>query len=142
MVVEGIKESFLATRKAVEISGGMGFELHIVCPVLTTPRRPYPHSSGKERSRAILKQRKLVALTLLEEHARLIEEAGGEVAASHYREGEPEDELVELGEVLDAGLIIVPEWTLEANGVWRLLTGSLSDALVRRAKSPVMVVRR
>ncbi len=142
LVVDGIKESFLATRMALEISGRTGSELHIVCPVLTTPRRPYPRSTGKERSRAILEQRKLLALTLLEEHARLIEEAGGELAASHYREGEPEDEIVELSEELDAGLIVVPEWNRETNGVWRLLMGALSDALVRRAKRPVMVVSR
>jgi nucleotide-binding universal stress UspA family protein len=71
----------------------------------------------------------------------LIEEAGGKVAAKHYREGEPGDEVIELAEELDAGMIVVPDGNREANRLGRLLSNALSDALVRRAKRPVMVVR-
>jgi nucleotide-binding universal stress UspA family protein len=141
LVVDGIKVSGLATRIALEITSGTDSELHLVCPVLTTPQRPYPRSFAKERSEAILEQRRLLALGLLEEHARLIEEAGGKVAAKHYREGEPEDEVVELAKELDAGMIVVPDGSREVNGVSRLLSRRLSDALVRRAKRTVMVVR-
>jgi nucleotide-binding universal stress UspA family protein len=141
LVVDGIKVSGLATRIALEITSGTDSELHLVCPVLTTPQRPYPRSFAKERIEAILEQRKLLALVLLEEHARLIEEAGGKVAAKYYREGEPEDELVELAEELDAGMIVVPDGSREINRISRLLSSPLSDALVRRARRPVMVVR-
>jgi nucleotide-binding universal stress UspA family protein len=140
LVVDGIKVSGLATRMALGIAGGTDSDLHLVCPVLTTPQRPYPRSFGKERSEAILEQRRLLALGLLEEHTRLIEEAGGEVAAKHYREGEPEDEVIELAEELDAGIIVVPDGNQEANRLGRFLSSPLSEALVRRAKRPVMVV--
>lgn len=140
LVVDGIKGSGLATRMALEIAGSTDSELHLVCPVLATPRRPYPHSFAKERSEAILEQRRLLALGLLEEHARLIEEAGEKVVAKHYREGEPEDEVIKLAEELNAGMIIVPDGNQEANRLRRLLSNPLSDALVRRAKRPVMVV--
>jgi nucleotide-binding universal stress UspA family protein len=141
LVVDGIKVSRLATRMALEIAGGTDSDLHLVCPVLTTPQRPYPRSFAKERSEAILEQRRLLALGLLEEHARVVEEAGGKVAAKHYREGEPEDEVIELAEELDARMIVVPDGNREANRLGRLLSNPLSDALVRRAKKPVMVVR-
>lgn len=141
LVVDGIKVSGLATRMALEIASSTNSELHLVCPVLTTPQRPFPRSFARERSEAILEQRKLLALRLLEEHARWIEETGGKVIAKHYREGKPEDEVVELAEELDAGMIVVPDGSREVNWVMRLLSGPLSDALVRRAKRPVMVVR-
>jgi nucleotide-binding universal stress UspA family protein len=141
LVVDAIKVSGLAARMALEVTSGTDSELHLVCPVLTTPQRPYPRSFDKERSEAILEQRSLLALGLLEEHARLIEEAGGKVAAKHYREGEPEDEVAEVAEELDAGLIFVPDGSREVNKILRLLSSPLSDALVRRVKRPVMVVR-
>ncbi len=140
LVVDGIKESGLATRMALEIASGTDSQLHLVCPVLTTPQRPYPRSFAKERSEAILEQRRLLALGLLEEHARLIEKVGGKVVAKHYREGEPEDEVIELAEELDAGMIVVPDGNQEVSRLGRLLSSPLSDALVRRAKRPVMVV--
>jgi hypothetical protein len=67
------------------------------------------HSFAKERSQTILEQRKLVTLALIEEHARVIEEASGGVAASHYGEEGPEDEIVELGEEFYARLIVVSD---------------------------------
>ena len=39
----------------------------------------------------------------------MIEEASGGVAASHYREEGPEDEIVELGEEFYARLIVVSD---------------------------------
>ncbi len=69
---------------------------------------------------------------------RRIEDLGGSVAASHYREGEPHKEVIRLGEELDAGLIIVGghrRWWLE-----RIFGAGFSEKVYRRAKRPVLVV--
>jgi hypothetical protein len=51
LVVDGIKVSRLATRMALEIAGGTDSDLHLVCPVLTTPQRPYRAPSPRRESR-------------------------------------------------------------------------------------------
>jgi nucleotide-binding universal stress UspA family protein len=62
----------------------------------------------------------------------------GSIAASHYREGRPEREVVRLGKELDVGLIV-------AGGrrrAWfeRILGAGFSEKLSRRAHPPVLVV--
>jgi len=66
------------------------------------------------------------------------EELGGSVAASHYREGKPEKEIVRLGEEIDAGLIMVGgqrQAPLE-----RLFGANLAEKVLRRAGRPVLIV--
>jgi hypothetical protein len=55
------------------------------------------------------------------------------------REGDPAEEIVALAEGLDADLVVVGS---RGSGlVGRLITGSVSEAVVRRAPCPVLVVR-
>ena len=92
-----------------EVRVAVGDQRRLVEPGRGVDHREDAHSFAKERSQAILEQRKLVTLALIGEHARVIEEASGGVAASHYREKGPEDEIVELGEELYARLIVVSD---------------------------------
>ena len=114
--------------------------MHVVYVVNTVPELPYPHAAAKERSEALLEWRRLYALRLLEDQARRIEELGGRVAATHYREGKPEKQVISLAEELDAGLIM----TGGQRRPWfeRIFGAGFSQTVVRKAARPVLVVGR
>ena len=76
---------------------------------------------------------------LLDEQVRHIEEAGGTVAEAHLRLGRPDNQIIEVGEEVGAGLIVVG--SRGHGGVRRALMGSVSDSVVRHAHCPVLVVR-
>lgn len=108
--------------------------------VSTLPQLPYPHAVAKERSELFLEWRRLLALRLLDEQVRRIEEMGGRVAASHYREGKPEKQVILLAEELDAGLIM----TGGQRRPWfeRIFGAGFSETVSRKADRPVLVVGR
>ncbi len=139
MVTDGSREATIAAETAVELANGTGSELHVVHVVSIAQEMPYPHPLAKERSEALLEARKLHGLTLLDKRVMWIEGLGGKVAGSYYREGKPEDEVVRLGEELEAGLVITGGRKLG----WfeRTFASDLSGRLLRRANRPVMVVR-
>jgi nucleotide-binding universal stress UspA family protein len=114
--------------------------VHIVYVVNTVPELPYPHAVAKERSEALLELRRLHALRLLEDQVRRIEELGGRVAASHYREGRPEKQVILLAEEIDAGLIM----TGGQRRPWfeRIFGSGFSEIVARKADRPVLVVGR
>jgi nucleotide-binding universal stress UspA family protein len=58
---------------------------------------------------------------------------------AHVRLGSPAQELVELANLLDADLVVVG--THGRTGLGRLLVGSVAEALVKKARCPVLVVR-
>ena len=128
----------MAETAAVELSVGTGSELHVVCVVSTTPELPYARRSMRERTEALLEVRRLSGLRVLDNRVRRVEELGGVVSASHYREGDPEKEILRLGEELDAGLIL----TGGTKRPWfeRPFGAGLSERLNRRSDRPVLVV--
>ena len=138
LATNGSKESALAEAAAVELSEGTGSELHVVCVVKTAPEMPYPRMAFRERTEYLLDTRKLNGLGVLDGRVNHLKELGGEVAASHYREGEPLKEILRLAEELDAGLIV----TGGQKRPWfeRAFGAGLSELLYRRSKSPVLVV--
>jgi nucleotide-binding universal stress UspA family protein len=75
---------------------------------------------------------------LLERQVRRVEELGGRVTASHYREGKPETEVVRLGRELNAGLIV----TGGRRRPWfvRIFGPGFSTKVFRKADRPVLVV--
>ncbi len=139
LVVDGSKETYSPVRAAVELAGGTGSEVHVVHVVSTVPELPYPHLAAKERSEALLEWRKLKGLEFLDEQVRRIEDdLGAGIAASYYREGRPEKELLRLGQEIDAGLIMMGGRRRTRFG--RIFGTSIAEKVLRRAERPVLVV--
>jgi nucleotide-binding universal stress UspA family protein len=137
---DGSGEASLAAQAAVELANGTHSELHVVHVVHTVPELPYPpRSLAKEQSEALLERRKLKGLKLLDDQVRWIEEElGGSIAASYYREGRPEKEVIRLGKELDAGLIMIGG----QRRPWfeRIFGAGFSQIVLRQADRPVLVV--
>jgi nucleotide-binding universal stress UspA family protein len=76
----------------------------------------------------------------LDGQVRKIEEAGGTVQEAHLRRGREDQEIVHLGEQIEAGLIVMG--SRGRGGVRRALMGSVSDSVIRHAHCPVLVVRK
>ena len=68
-----------------------------------------------------------------------VQSAGGTVAQVHLRERRVPHEIVALAEDTGVGLIVVG--SRGHGGIRRALMGSVSDAAVRHAHCPVLVVR-
>jgi nucleotide-binding universal stress UspA family protein len=138
LATNGSNEAVVAEDAAVELASSTGSELHVVHVVRTVLDLPYPRGSARELNEAILDQRKLLGLRLLEQRVRRIEDLGGVVAASHYREGNPEKEVLKLAGELDAGLIVIGG----QRRPWfeRIFGAGFSEHVFKRADRPVLVV--
>ena len=137
--VDGSRESSLALRTAAELSEKTGAEVHVAY-VLPTPAQMYgPHFYSPDMKDRLLDQANEKANAFLEEQAGQVEAAGGRVGGTHLASGRAESEVVRLAGRLGAGLTVVGSRGL--GGVRRALLGSVSDAVVRHAHNPVLVVR-
>jgi nucleotide-binding universal stress UspA family protein len=138
LATDGSNEAVLAEDAAVELSDSTGSELHAVHVVFIVFDLPYPRGSLRERNEAVLDRRKIRGLRLLEQRVRRIEDLGGAVSASHYREGNPEKEVLKLASELDAGLIV----TGGQRRPWfeRIFGAGFSEHVFKRAGRPVLVV--
>jgi len=139
LALDGSEESEAATRAAVEISNSTGSELHLVFALPTVPGPPYVHPHMSESWVDILESLKHSSRKFVDGEAERIEGEGGRVKDAHLRFGEPDAEIVRLGEELEAALVVVGGRGLGAVG--RALMGSVSDSVVRHAHCPVLVVR-
>jgi nucleotide-binding universal stress UspA family protein len=139
LVTDGSREATFAAEAAVGLATATGSELHLVHVVSTLQEPPYPRRFAKERTEALLEAKKLRALTLLDERVARIEEIGGKVAGSHYREGKPAEEVVRLSEKLDVGLVISGDRKPGRFG--RAFARSFSERVLSGANRPVLVVR-
>lgn len=139
LAIDGSEEANSAAQAAVEISNATGSELHLIFALQTEERAPYSHPLMGERWEASLDQAKHKAREFVDEQARRIEEKGGKVKDVHLAFGKPDEEIVKLGEELEAGMIVMGSRGL--GGVRRALMGGVSDSVVRHAHCPVLVVR-
>jgi nucleotide-binding universal stress UspA family protein len=138
LATDGSAEAVLAEEAAAALAAGTGSELHVVYVVSTVPELPYPRAAAREQAEAMLERRRLTALRLLDLRVRRVEELGGSVAASHYREGNPEKEVIRLGEELDVGLIMTGG--KKRPRIERLFGAGFSERVLRKANRPVLVV--
>jgi nucleotide-binding universal stress UspA family protein len=131
-------EAYPALEVAVELANGIGSELHVVFVVSTAPELPYPKFTARERNEAYLEQKRLHGLRLLGHQVRRVEDLGGRVTKSHYREGKPEREVIRLGREIGAGLIV----TGGQKRPWfvRLFGPGFSTRLFRKADRPVLII--
>lgn len=132
LATDGSEEAELAARAVVEVSGETGSELHLVHVAPSVPM--YFAATEEEPARLAREGRKT-----LDEQARRIEAAGGNVAQTHLRLGAAAEEIVALAEDMGAGLIALG--SRGRGGIRRALMGSVSDAVVRHAHCPVLVAR-
>ncbi len=142
LATDGSKDAALAARAAIDLSNKTGAELHVVhawrkphAPSLARPGLAYPSQEAISYPHTL----KCEAEGLLKEQVELIRDAGGSVAEAHLREGRPADEIAALAEELEADLVVIG--SRGVGTVKRLVTGSVSEGVVRLAPCPVLVMR-
>jgi nucleotide-binding universal stress UspA family protein len=140
LATDGSEEAELALLTAVDLADRTDSELHVIH--VGGDYHPGPEIAlSPALLEETLRELEREAREVLEEQVKKIEEAGGIVAEAHLRMGgRPEEQIVELAEELGVGLIAMGSRGL--GGIRRALMGSVSQAVVRYAHCPVMVVRR
>jgi nucleotide-binding universal stress UspA family protein len=127
---DGSEEAALALRAAADICEKTGAELHVVhawhAPVLTSTGRHLPNGYEHE------------ARDLLTAQVEQLEATGKAVTKPHLRRGPPVGEILDLGEELDASLIVAGRRGMSQ--LESLMMGSVSDGLVHHASRPVLIV--
>jgi nucleotide-binding universal stress UspA family protein len=136
LATDGSKEAILAARTSVDLAERTGSDLYVIhvhriLPVPYASRGRYTEPKSEPLGGE--------ARALLNRQAREIENAGGKVAGTYLREGDPDVEVVAMGEEIGAGLIVMG--SRGRGGVRRALMGSVSDSVVRHAHCPVLVIR-
>ena len=144
LATDGSREAALAAHTAAQIADETGSELHVV---YVHPRRVPFHAGdyiGPEVAEHPLQREQELqereAQRLLDARVEEVETAGSSVAQTHLGIGRPDEEIVALGEELEAGLIVVG--SRGRGGIKRALMESVCDSVVRHAHCPVLVVRK
>jgi nucleotide-binding universal stress UspA family protein len=121
----------LAATTAVSLAKSTSSEVHVV-----HVWRPVPSVHFDALIRQEMRRQ---AQAILDEQVKKIEGVGGTVAEAHLREGSASEEIVALAAEIGVGLVAVG--SRGRGRIRRALMGSVSDAVVRHAHCPVMVVR-
>lgn len=139
LATDGSEEATSAARVAAKLSGSTGAGVRIVA-VLPTPANMFgPHFYSDQMKRDLLERAENDARKFLDKQAERVESEGGTVVGTHLGTGRADEEIVELAEEVDAGMIVVGSRGL--GGVKRALMGSVSGSVVRHAHCPVLVAR-
>jgi nucleotide-binding universal stress UspA family protein len=137
LATDGSDESDLAATTAAELAKSTDSELDVIYVLEVEPwhfpqrelvKYPQRYEELREEGRR-----------LCDEQVEKIKAAGGSVAESYLAVGRPADQIVAHAQDQGAGLIVMGSRGL--GGIRRALMGSVSDAVVRHAHCPVMVVR-
>jgi nucleotide-binding universal stress UspA family protein len=131
LATDGSEATERATEAAVDLSTRSGSELHVLHVWHDVPG-PYRHGFVKRELRRQGQE-------ILDEEVRKIEGGGTTVTQAHLRGGRTTDEVIKLGDELEAGLLVVGSRGL--HGMRRILLGSHSDDIVHHAQRAVLVVR-
>jgi nucleotide-binding universal stress UspA family protein len=135
LATDGSKDAELATTTAVDLANSTNCELHIVY-VEQAVYVPGGVGFWSGVPSGYLEQQ---ARKQLDAMVEKVSPAGGEVAEAHLRVGDAAPEIVALAEDIEVGLIVMG--SRGQGGISRALLGSVSDAVVRHANCPVLVVR-
>jgi nucleotide-binding universal stress UspA family protein len=145
---DGSEEADLAASKAVELAQRTDSELHLVhvglVPsfLMSDPvTRGYNPMLYRTRGydRRLYEEIEEESRELLRKLSWRVKVAGGTVAGAHLRTGEVDLEIVGLAKKLGADLIVMG--CRGRRGIRRAVGGSVSDAVIRYAPCPVLVVR-
>jgi nucleotide-binding universal stress UspA family protein len=135
VATDGSREAELALTTAADLAKSTDSELHVVhvgeMPLVYHPERHAYQAEYEEHEKE--------AQQLLESQVERIDGAGAKVAQAHLRMGRADEEIVELAQSIDAGLIVMGS---RGHGrLRRALVGSVSESVVRHAHCPVTIVR-
>jgi len=137
LATDGSEGADLAASRAVDLARRTGSELHLVhvgcAPVFL---KGEPGAGGYERM--LLEEIEDEARELLRKLSWRVKVAGGNVAEAHLGMGEVDLEIVGLARKLGVDLIVMG--CRGRRGIRRAIGGSVSDAVIRRAPCPVLVV--
>jgi nucleotide-binding universal stress UspA family protein len=125
----------LALRAALDLSSSTGSELHVVHAWQAFTE--YFHPSMAMASDSALYERE--AQEVLVEELDKIEDAGAIPAGAHLKRGRAAETIIDVGQDLGAGLIVMGSRGL--GPIRRLVMGSVSEGVVDLATCPVLVVR-
>jgi nucleotide-binding universal stress UspA family protein len=136
LATDGSAQAQLAATTAADLAQRTDSELHV-----TTVGAGVPISATTSPAHFedVLRENRRQAQEVLEQQTKSIEESAGVVNETHLREGRAEEEIVELAEEIEAGLIVMG--SRGHSRLRRALMGSVSDAVVRHAHCPVTIVR-
>jgi nucleotide-binding universal stress UspA family protein len=149
LATDGSEGAELAASRAVELAKRTDSELHLVhvgqAPAYLTSNpgtRGYNpmlyRTRGYHHNRMLLEEIEDEARELLRKLSWRVKVAGGDVAGEHLRMGEVDLEIVGLAKKLGADLIVMG--CRGRGGIRRAVGGSVSDAVIRSAPCPVLVV--
>ena len=138
LATDGSEDATLAARAAADLSTETGSELHVLHVLPRFPRHAYPGITPEVYS-YMMDETYKEARRLLDEEAKRLEDGGGRVAETHVRRGQFVDEILDLAEEIEAGLILMGSRGL--GPVKRLLLGSVAEGVVHHAPCPVLVAR-
>jgi nucleotide-binding universal stress UspA family protein len=131
LATDGLENTTLAARAAVDLAQKGGAELHVIHVWQTVPSPHFDHviRSGLEDA----------GREALEEQVRWIEDDGGTVSGAHLWEGQAVEAIIARAEEIGAGLVVVGSRGMGRLG--RLVLGSVSTRLAHRSHCPVLIVR-
>jgi nucleotide-binding universal stress UspA family protein len=136
VATDGSREAELALTTTADIAKSTDSVLHIV----HVGESPLVYHPERHAYRAEYQEHEKEAQQLLGAQVERIKgAAGAAVRQAHLRMGRADEEIVELAQSIDAGMIV-----MGSRGQGRLrraLVGSVSESVVRHAHCPVMIVR-
>jgi nucleotide-binding universal stress UspA family protein len=135
LATDGSREAQLAATTAADLTKSTNSELHVV----HVGEVPLVYHPERHAYRAEYEEHEKEAQQLLEAEVERIKGAGATVAQAHLRMGRADEEIVELAQSTEAGLIVMG--SRGRGRLRRALLGSVSESVVRHAHCPVTIVR-
>ena len=137
LATDGSKEASQATT-AADLAKSTGSELHVLHVGAGHPL--YEASGLSAMPKEVLDAQRREAQRVLDDQVTMDEGAGAPVEEAHLNIDErPDRTIVHLSEDIGAGLVVMG--SRGQGAMRRALMGSVSDAVMRHAHCPVLVVR-